>query len=314
MQLIYIITYDCNFRCKYCDVLKKKDSISFDVLDKSFDFFSSNKFDIKKIKLFWWEPLLYKDKIRYLVDNSPNKNNADFFITTNSSLIDNDFIWYCNNNKISLTFSIDWDKDTNKKNRVLKNWEDLSNVIIENTKKYKDYIKVNQVITSNTSKDLFYNFKFLYDLGIRKFNFLPEYYKEWSKKWLLDLNKWFEEIISFYKEWHYFELVNLENYSDISFFNFWMVIDTDGSLYWTNLILSWKFEKYKKILKIWDINKWIFNDIFNNNFNKNIYFNNVNEILNKEYKKNELNSVLYIDKILNNFCLSIEEKSKQISK
>ena len=45
-------------------------------------------------------------------------------------------------------------------------------------------------------------------------------------------------------------LVNSENYSPTSFFNFGIVIDTDGSLYGTNLILAGRFEKYKSELKI----------------------------------------------------------------
>lgn len=302
MQLIYIITYDCNFRCKYCDVNKKKDSISFEVMKKSLEFI--NDFNIDKVKFFWWEPLLYKDKISYLVSNFPKKEKTSFYLTTNSTLIDEEFVAFSKKANINFTFSIDWDDKTNNENRIFWDWSNVSKIIIKNTKAYSDIVRINQVITSKNAKYFFENFKFIYGLWVRKFNFLPEYYSPWTKAWLLDLQKWFDKINNFYNEWNTFQIVNLDNYSDLSFFNFWIVIDTDWSIYGTNLILSWKFEKYKKILKIWDVKKWIEINIFDSE-NSVLYIEKINKIIDKEYKKDVINSVKYIDLILNNFCTKI---------
>lgn len=309
MQLVFIITYDCNFRCKYCDVFKKKDSISLWVIKKSLDFIKKNNLNIDKVKFFWWEPLLYKDKISYLVSNFPKKENINFYLTTNSTLIDEEFIKFSKKENLNLTFSIDWDEKTNADNRILKNWTNQSKIIIKNTKTYCDIVRVNQVITSKNAKDFFENFKFIYGLWVRKFNFLPEYYTSWTKKSLVDLKEWFEKIKEFYSEWNSFELVNLDNYSDLSFFNFWIIIDTNWDLYWTNLILSWKFEKYKNILKIGSVNQWILFDIFEEK-NANSYLQEINKIINIEYKKDVINSVRYIDLILNDFCNNFKNIKK----
>ena len=301
MELIYILTYDCNFRCSYCDIEKRKQDISWKVLEKSLDFLEKNDFDIKKVKFFWWEPLIRKQDIKYIVHNFPKKYNSEYFITSNSTLINDDFIIFVKDKNIYLTFSIDWNYRTNQENRKLISWDSLSNKIIENTKKYSEIIRINQVITSKNFKDFFKNFKFIYDLWVRKFNFLPEYYREWTKEGLINLKNWFDEILDFYKKWNEFELINLENYSETSFFNLWLVIDTDWKIYWTNLILSWIFEKYKKDLVIWNIYDWLKVNIKDDFFIKN-YILKIENILKKEYSNKILKSVKYIDLILNNFC------------
>ena len=200
MELIYILTYDCNFRCKYCDIDKREEEISDSLLKSSIDFLEKNNFDIDKVKFFWWEPLLKQNYIKYIVNNFPKKYNPWFYTTTNSTLLNDDFITFIKDNNFKLTFSIDWNAKTTSENRLLINGENLSEKIISNTKKYKDYIRVNQVTTSKNSSNFFKNFKFIYDLWVREFNFLPEYYREWSKTWLQNLKKWFDEILEFRKK------------------------------------------------------------------------------------------------------------------
>ena len=162
--------------------------------------FEKNNFDIDKVKFFWWEPLLKQNYIKYIVNNFPKKYNPWFYTTTNSTLLNDDFITFIKDNNFKLTFSIDWNAKTTSENRLLINGENLSEKIISNTKKYKDYIRVNQVTTSKNSSNFFKNFKFIYDLWVREFNFLPEYYREWSKTWLQNLKKWFDEILEFRKK------------------------------------------------------------------------------------------------------------------
>jgi hypothetical protein len=262
---------------------------------------NNNSFNINKVKFFGWEPLLKKNEIKNIVQKFPKVYDPKYFITTNTLLVDDNFIVFCKKNKINLTFSIDWSKKTNLQNRLTGKNKKLSNLLIENTKKYSDFIRINQVITSNNSNNFFNNFNFIYDLWVRKFNFLPEYYKEWTKTWLLNLQRWFDEILKFYQKWNKFELINLENYSKTSFFNLGLVIDFDWKIYATNLILSWIFEKYKNELVIWSVFDGLSVNIKDNNF-ISWYIKKVNKIIEKEYSNKILKSVNYVDLILNNFC------------
>lgn len=300
MELIYILTYDCNFRCKYCDIDKRKENITLDTIQQSLEFLNRWNFSIEKVKFFWGEPLIKKDFIKYIIEHFPKKYTPQFYVTTNATLVDDDFMIFAQNNNLTVTFSVDGGIETIAKNRVLKTGENSAKKIIENTKKYSDIVRVNQVITSKTSSQFFDNFKFIYDLWVRKFNFLPEYYAEWTKMWLKNLKLWFDRIHDFYNDWNNFHLVNVDNYSEIAFFNFWLVIDTDWKIYWTNLILSWVFEKYKKNLQIWTLDSWLLFDIYDENFQKE-YLSLIWKFIENEYST-ELISVKYVDLILSNFC------------
>ncbi len=86
------MTYDCNFKCNYCDIKKQKKGIEKDVILNSFKFIEKNNIEIESIKFFWWEPLLEKEKIKYLLSNFPLINKKKIYITTNASLITKDFI------------------------------------------------------------------------------------------------------------------------------------------------------------------------------------------------------------------------------
>ncbi len=301
MELIFILTYECNFRCTYCDIDKRDESISQKLLQDSIVFLEKNNFPIKKVKFFWGEPLLKKDYIKYIIANFPKSYNPDFYITSNSTLIEDQFIAFIEDNNVKLTFSLDGDIETTSVNRLLQNWKNLSQEIIKNSEKYSNLIRVNQVITSKNAKDFFKNFLFIYNLWVTRFNFLPEYYAEWSKEGLGNLKRWFHEIKRFYNEGNRFELINLENYSKVAFFNLGIIIDTDWKIYGTNLILSWIFEKYKKDLVIGDIHNWLNYDIHDKEFNLH-YQSKINRFINKEYSPVILKSVKYVDLILNDFC------------
>lgn len=301
MELIYILTYDCNFRCTYCDIDKRKEDMPKKVIDDSLIFLRENNFDIDKVKFFWWEPLLKKQYIEQIVKNFPIKYSPTFYSTSNSTLITKDFVDFVKSNKFKLTFSIDGTGNTTNENRKAFTWNNLWDLIIQNTKKYANDIRINQVITSKNSDNFFNNFKYIYDLWVREFNFLPEYYAEWTKEWLKNLQKWFYEILDFYKKGNKFQIVNLDNYSETAFFNLGLIIDTTWDIYGTNLILAWTFEKYKPELKIWNIYNWLQVDIHDDVF-VNWYIQKVHDLLAQEYDKKVLKSVEYVDLILNNFC------------
>lgn len=307
MELIYILTYNCNFRCTYCDIDKRQEDMLQSTLERSISFLDSLDLQIDKVKFFWGEPLMKKSQIQSIIDSFPQKFLPNFYITTNSTLVDSDFINFAKKRKLRLTFSIDWNSETTSENRKQFAWKDMTWLVVENTKKYADFIRVNQVITSKNAENFFSNFKFIYDLWVRRFNFLPEYYYAWSKKWLKELSVWFQQILDFYQLWNHFELINLENYSPTAFFNIGLIIDTDWFLYGTNLILSWKFEKYKKILKIWHLETWIERDVFLPE-NSAEYTAKIQKLLAQEYPEETLVSVKYVDLILSNFCKKFNDQ------
>jgi uncharacterized protein len=164
MELIFILTYNCNFRCSYCDIDKREDDMPEAVLKKSMKFLGDNNFSIEKVKFFGGEPLLKKKEIKHIVNHFPEQYTPKFYVTSNSTLIDDDFIEFTKISDLKLTFSIDGDSVTTTENRKLKGGNNLSQSIIKNTQKYHSGIRVNQVVTSKTSYKFFENFLFIYGL------------------------------------------------------------------------------------------------------------------------------------------------------
>jgi len=275
--------------------------MSEEVLSSGLSFLQKEHFPLEKVKFFWWEPLIKKKQIQRIISEFPSQYTPKFYVTSNSTLVDNAFIQYARDIDLKVTFSIDGDAHTTAENRKVVWWANLSHSIVENTKKYHESIRVNQVITSANSGDFFKNFLFIYNLWVREFNFLPEYYREWTKKWLKQLQAWFEQILDFYASGNDFYLVNHENYSETSFFNLGIVIDTDGRVYGTNLILAWIFEKYKDQLCIGNIYEGISVDIYADKVLRQKYIDMIHDFEKQEYDNNTLKSVEYVDAILNNF-------------
>lgn len=95
--------------------------------------------------------------------------------------------------------------------------------------------------------------------------------------------------------------MNAENYSPTSFFNIGVVIDTDGSIYGTNLILSGRFEKYKNELRIGSVYDLDFS--MPEGEDQREYLKKIETLLQKEYSHSILKSVYYINQILSHFTL-----------
>lgn len=293
-----ILTYDCNFRCTYCDIHKRKEDMHLEIFNQTLVFIKESSFDIEKMKFFGGEPLLQKKYIEKAIQNLSEKI-SDFYVTTNASLLSEKFVLFAQKNNLHITVSLDWDQKTTEQNRKTLSGKSLYAISLKHAMKNASILRVNQVITSETAIKMFDNFCYLYDCGFRKFNFLPEYYREWSKKWLQELIRGFFQIQEFCKS-HPIELVNAENYSLTSFFNIGIVIDTNGDIFGTNLILSGDFEKYKPILRIWHISIGLEKDISSIDA-INQYAILVESLVAKEYSSSILNSVKYIDRILSNF-------------
>lgn len=118
MELIFILTYNCNYRCHYCDIDKRAEDMSEAVLAQSLIFLGRNNFPLRKTKFFGGEPTLKLDDIFHIIDHFPSSYETGFYITTNGSLLDARKISQIQSRNIITTVSLDGDQDTTDANRV----------------------------------------------------------------------------------------------------------------------------------------------------------------------------------------------------
>ena len=106
MEYTISITNQCNLNCSYCYEKKmhtEYGSMSDETMQRVVNFINQRR-DADTIFLFGGEPLLYKDKVRFLCENL---NARTLVITTNGTMLDEEFIMWCAERSIVLNMSHD---------------------------------------------------------------------------------------------------------------------------------------------------------------------------------------------------------------
>lgn len=156
------------------------------------------------------------------------------------------------NSKINLSISLDGDEETqllNRKNTTLEDYQKILRLV----KKLSFRAVINMVISPNTVDKFFQNFLYLYNLGIKSFNFLPAAYLYWNEKKIKLLENQFNLIFPFIQNHSQIYVKNTDIDNDLFFFNTGIVVDTNGDVFFSNAIILKEFQKAKENLKITNI-------------------------------------------------------------
>jgi uncharacterized protein len=170
LTVTVIPTYNCNLACKYCyegqeKPEKKMDSTSVNNITKFIDrkIIESNESDvnIKKLifRMFGGEPMLAKDIIAKFCRQTTgiaNKYNlpAIYNMSSNLTLLDDDYVELIRKYNISIQVSIDGIKSKHDVRRITKNNSGTYDIICSNLEKLnKAGLKENIVIRLNIDKD-----------------------------------------------------------------------------------------------------------------------------------------------------------------
>lgn len=118
------------------------------------------------------EPLLKKDLIyqavQYIQGNYPERE-VKYYITTNCSLMDNQFIEFMKKNNFTVRLSFDGNKETHDLNRVAKDGMSCYDKIFKNILNVKESgvnYSVRMTVTENTIPHMFENVLFLHNNGL----------------------------------------------------------------------------------------------------------------------------------------------------
>lgn len=205
MEYIIHLTEKCNLKCTYCYENRKNNDISFENIKNLIDYEISRKQKYSIIIFYGGEPLLQKKLIKNTIDyiNSKNsKTNFYYGITTNGTLLDDDFITYMKNNKfVNIAYSIDGMKETHDLNRKKLNGNGTFDIVEKNAKKLLksfDEVVAMSVITRNNISNLGKNVEFLIDMGFKYINLLFDYLQDWQDEDLNIIKKQYNEVAKIY--------------------------------------------------------------------------------------------------------------------
>lgn len=205
MEYIIHLTDKCNLNCTYCYENKRNKDISFEDIKNLIDYEISRKQRYSIIIFCGGEPLLQKNMIKNTIDYINSKKcKTDFYygITTNGTLLDDDFIKYMKKNKfINIAYSIDGIKETHDLNRKTIDNNGTFNIVEKNARKLLksfDNVVAMSVITRNNLSNLGKNVEYLIDIGFKCINLLFDYSQEWQDEDLNEIKKQYNKIAEIY--------------------------------------------------------------------------------------------------------------------
>jgi uncharacterized protein len=124
---LFVVSLRCDYSCKYCQVSRQTDDkLAYDMnketADLSMDFMFRSPSVAMKIEFQGGEPLLNFQIIRYLVEETKERNrkhgkDLQFVITTNLSLLTDEILAFCLTHDISLSTSLDGPENLHNQNR-----------------------------------------------------------------------------------------------------------------------------------------------------------------------------------------------------
>ena len=207
MEYIFYLTNSCNLKCKYCYEKNKMNKvIDFKVIEKLLKERVNSKEKNTTISFFGGEPLLEKQLIYDTVNlgNNLTKNSKHKFIyslTTNGTLIDDEFIRFCKKNNIAVGISIDGNADIHNLNRKSNANKESFDDVLKNSKKCLD-ANLNcmalPVICLNNVKYLADSIKFLVNLGFKSITCNFNYSDSWDDDSLEILREEYKKISDIY--------------------------------------------------------------------------------------------------------------------
>lgn len=205
LDITISLTENCNLNCKYCSQsgVKRKTFISKKVIDNIIDYIDIciKKYNYNKVSihLFGGEPLLMKKEIYYLNSCLQSRNIiVNYYMDTNGTLIDSEFINKIENVTFCITISNKKDHDNL---RVIGNNTGTYDLIMKNIIKIQKYLDDNHKlmlrynVNHNNIREFEEFLKSVKDLNIYyitiaytnnykeniKTNFLPYFlYKKWN--------------------------------------------------------------------------------------------------------------------------------------
>lgn len=200
------MTTDCNFKCQYCyEDYHNHYQLNEKTLVDSLEFMM-NYGDRGKVLIDFLggEPLLKKDLIyqavAYLKEHYPERE-VKYYITTNCSLMDDQFIAFMKEKHFTVRLSFDGNKETHDLNRVAKDGVSCYDIIFENIMKVKDSglnFSVRMTVTENTIPYMFENICYLHEHGLDNICMIMDVYLKISDNLKVEFEKQVGQIWQYY--------------------------------------------------------------------------------------------------------------------
>lgn len=207
MEYIFYLTNSCNLQCKYCYEKNKVNNVmDFKIIENLLKERVNSKEKNTTISFFGGEPLLAKQLIYDTVNlgnqlTKTSKHKFIYSLTTNGTLIDDEFVKFCKKNNIAIGISIDGNADIHNLNRISNANQETFDEILKNAKKCLNSnlnCMALPVVCLNNVKNLAESITFLLNLGFKSITCNFNYSDNWDDHSLEILRQEYKKISDIY--------------------------------------------------------------------------------------------------------------------
>ncbi len=160
------------------------------------------------ISFFGGEPLLKKELVTDTVAYAKKIDNCTFHfkITTNGTLLDEDFLCYCTDNRIMIALSLDGTQEAHDAHRIFKNGEGSYKKVEAAAKmllKFQPYACAMMVINPDTVQHYADGVQKLFDIGFEYYICSLNYERaaNWEEEHFEELKRQFDLLSKMYINW-----------------------------------------------------------------------------------------------------------------
>ena len=200
------MTTACNFKCSYCyEDYNNSYQLNEESLRETLNFiFNYGENEKISLDFLGGEPLLKKELIYKCIDYIKTYHPyriVEYYITTNGSLIDDNFVNFMKENKFHVRLSFDGNKLSYELNRISVDGESRYEKILENLQMIKNSglsYEVRMTITHNTIPYMYENVKFLHENGLSNIGMIMDVRLNISENLKKEFKTQVEKIVDYY--------------------------------------------------------------------------------------------------------------------
>lgn len=261
-RLVFLLTHDCQLRCKYCKVRKFSSSMDEEVLFKGIDLLLTSQSKKLQIQFFGGEPLLnyslLEKGVEYAVSTGRRKGKEiEFLLTTNGIELTKEKVDFFKKYNFTVEYSIDGEVENQLHSRRSPSGKNYYSKMINNFVYLKKagipYYSISVVMPENVSS-MFDNFLSLVKSGFEKLQINYALGVFWDQPAIRALFSQTAKIIEFIRENKGVEFINLGPVRrEPVVLNAELTVDCDAKIYLeSGICLEEDFAAMKNKFKVAD--------------------------------------------------------------
>lgn len=237
-SMMLMLTYACQLRCGYCEVLKTPRSISWKNLRAAMDLLFTGEREYLQMRYFGGEPLLRFDLLQRAIEYAESRQARDgkrvrHMISTNGLLLDEKKLAWLSGRDVEIMMSLDGAAATQRRQRPAADGRSVYPVLRANLRALQRsgcLYFINMVVVPGGHERAREDLRFLASLGVSRVQICYQVVTHWDAGQRAGLLAVIEEAVRAGRKAGGMEILNLNNECEPVMLSDEILVDTDGTI------------------------------------------------------------------------------------